>query len=603
MHQTLILGIHSGHNAGAALVSGGRVLAAISEERMRGCKNVCGYPERAIERCLEIAGVAAQDINHVALASHHTFCNEVDDYIAWKQGKGPSPFPRPAGKRTIAQLGPLARPVWALARRAHNLRLEAEAKVPNSVGPWEYTDYHPPSLRIDRVQRHLGLDAQSIHFVAHHRCHATYAGLAAPWRDRPVLTLVADQVGDFVNASVWRSVPGGPPEIVSRSYTLNSLGRIYSTVTGLLGMRPFEDEHKVMGLAPYAAFDRTAPYLPAFARLIGLRGSTFIEPRSAAPCWKTLPNLLNGVRFDIAAGAVQLFLEQWLCRWVKAAVGETGISSVAMSGGVALNVKANRVIGTLTGVRELFVPPASGDESLAIGAAQALALEIGNLPDTFEPLGSPFLGDEFDRAEVLSACRDRQPSSDVRLLELDDHAGYVAAHLDRGSTVARFVGRMEFGPRALGNRSILADASDLSIVRRINQTIKRRDFWMPFAPAVLAERADDYFENPKGHSDSAMTVAFQSTPHGREDIPAALHPADGTLRPQVVTTDNPGLHAVLERFEAMNGRGAVLNTSFNLHRNPIVRTPQEAVRTFFECDLDVLAFEHFALERKQRRHD
>jgi len=596
MSEPLVLGIHSGHNAGAALIHGGRVLAAVSEERLTGFKNVPGYPEQAIDLCLQLGGAVASDLEFIALASHHTFTHEVDDYIGWKRGERPSPFPRPQGRRRLAPLGALGRLLWRLERRWGNHGLPATAQIPAAVGPWEYTAYDPFERRIERVVRHLGIDPSGIKPIDHHRCHATYAYLASPWRDK-ALVMIADQVGDYANASVWRSGDAGELVALHRSYTLNSLGRIYSAVTALLGMRALEDEHKVMGLAGHASFESAVRYLPAFERLVRVDGIGFAEPASPEPCWETLPELLRGARFDDVAGAVQLFLEKRMSEWVKAATRQTGLDALVLSGGLALNVKANRVLGLLSPVRALHVPPAGGDESLAIGAAQAVTLDAGIRPELIPPLGLPYLGDSFSESRVRQACETLRTDARFRLVETGDRAGQVAQRLAAGALVARFAGRMEFGPRALGNRSILADAHDPAVVARLNRRVKHRDFWMPFAPAILAECADGYFENPKRHDASTMTIAFRATERAKREIPAALHPADGTLRAQVVDERNPGLQQILRRFEALTGRGALLNTSFNRHREPIVHTPEDAVSTFVRCDLDLLDFDFFLVER------
>jgi carbamoyltransferase len=572
------------------------VLAALSEERMVGFKNVPGYPQRSIDRCLELGGVTARDLDVVALASFHTFTNETEDYVAWKRGDGPSPFPRPLGRRRLAPLGAPGRALWSAARWWRNRGEPSGARIPAHVGPWEYTDFHPISRRIERVVRHLDIDQVRVKIVDHHRCHASYAFLASPWRAR-ALVMVADQVGDYVNASVWRTADSGELIALERNYTLNSLGRIYSTVTGLLGMRPLEDEHKVMGLAAHASFESASRYLPVFENLVRVKGIGFVEPVPPIPCWTTLPERLRGARFDAVAGAVQLFLEKRMGDWVMAATRQTGLDLVALSGGIALNVKANRVIGLLTSVKTLHVPPAGGDECLAIGAAQAATLDAGVRPESIPPLGMPYLGDVFSETSARRACEALRGDERFRIIENEDRAGHVARRLAEGWLVARFAGRMEFGPRALGNRSILADAFDPSVTSRLNRQVKHRDFWMPFAPVILAERADCYFENPKGHDASTMTIAFRATERAKRDIPAALHPADGTLRPQVVDDRNASLQQILRRFEALTGRGALLNTSFNRHREPIVHTPEDAVRTFVRCDLDILDFDYFLVER------
>jgi len=602
MQRPLVLGVHSGHNAGAALVCGGRIVAAISEERLIRSKNASCYPRRSIDLCLKLGGVEAGDLDAVALASFHTFSVEADDYAAWTRGERTSPFPRPVGRRRLAPLGAAGRLLWELARRWGNRGRRSEARIPDGVGPWEYTDYHRLEDRVARVVEHLGVDATRVVPVDHHRCHAAYALFASPWREG-VVALIADQVGDFCNASVWRTGDRGEPVLLSRSYALNSLGRIYSAVTGLLGMRALEDEHKVMGLAPHAAFEHAARYLPVFERLLRVQGMGFSEPLPPQPCWVTLPQALRGARFDHIAGAVQLFLERRMCEWVTAVTRHTGLDTVVLSGGIALNVKTNRVVGQQDGVRQLYVAPASGDESLAIGAAQAVGVDLDVDPRAVEPLGVPYLGDDHDETDKRRACEALRGDSRYRMVDGEDTSAWVATRLAAGAIVGRFCGRMELGPRALGNRSILADASDPRTAARLNRNVKHRDFWMPFAPAVLRERADDYFANPKNLDACAMTLAFRGTPRAERDIPAALHQADLTLRPQVVDDRNPGLQRIMRRYEALTGRGALLNTSFNRHREPIVHSPQDAVRTFVDCDLDVLDFGEFALERKAEGSD
>jgi carbamoyltransferase len=583
MQPPLVLGIHSGHNAGAALISGGRILSAVSEERLSRQKNITCYPARAIELCLRMGSVQASDLDAVALASRHTFGGT---------GGGLSHI----GVRRLAPLGVSGRALWQARRWAENLRREPEERIPAWVGPWEFTGYDSVASRVRAVVEHLGVAPARVASVDHHRCHATYAMLASPWRTG-CLGLVADQVGDYTNASVWTAGDDGRVQRIARCYTLNSLGRIYSVVTALLGMRALEDEHKVMGLAPHATFDHAARHVPLFEPLLRVTGLGFSEPRSAQPCWIALERGLRGARFDHVAGALQMFLEKRMCEWVTAATRHTGLARVVLSGGLALNVKANRVIAQLPGVDQFYVAPGGGDESLAIGAARAISLDLGQDPLAVEALGMPYLGDEFDQASCRLACAALAGDSRFRMVETEDHAGWLASRLARGALVARFDGRMEFGPRALGNRSILADASDRRVADRLNRRVKQRDFWMPFAPAILRERADDYFANPKGIDASVMTVAFRGSTLARREIPAGLHEADGSLRPQVVDERSPGLRDILLRYEALTGRGAMLNTSFNRHREPIVHSPEDAIRTFVDCGLDALDFGCFALER------
>ncbi|HUU57040.1 MAG TPA: carbamoyltransferase C-terminal domain-containing protein, partial [bacterium] len=271
------------------------------------------------------------------------------------------------------------------------------------------------------------------------------------------------------------------------------------------------------------------------------------------------------------------------------------------SGGVFMNVKANKVIYDLPEVEELFVMPSCGDDSNAIGTCYAVYDEErrrAGLPTDIAPLGPIYFGREFSDVDCERALVAVRRADDADVSEPEDIEWELGRLVASGKVAARYAGRMEFGARALGNRSIIADPRDMAVIPKINEMIKSRDFWMPFAPSVLAERSEEYAVKPKPMSAPYMIMAFDSTDK-RDDFRAATHPYDKSTRPQEVFEDwNPGYYRVLKSFEEATGRGIVLNTSFNLHGYPIVYRPEEAVEVFLRSSLDALALGPYLIQRK-----
>ena len=253
-------------------------------------------------------------------------------------------------------------------------------------------------------------------------------------------------------------------------------------------------------------------------------------------------------------------------------------------------------------VRDLFVFPSCGDESNAIGAAylgyQQLCAARG-IPPSLHSLGATYLGPDLEPGEVEDALRKREIASMYRITKPDDIEKRIAELLVADGIVARCAGRMEFGARALGNRSILAHPARPRVATRINQTIKRRDFWIPFAPSILRERADDYLVNPKGLESPYMMLAFATQARRRDEIVAAVHPQDGTTRAHIVNAGwNPSYHRIIAEFERRTGIGAVLNTSLNVHDEPIVCSAVDALDTFERSELPHLALGPWLISKK-----
>lgn len=356
-----------------------------------------------------------------------------------------------------------------------------------------------------------------------------------------------------------------------------------------------------MGLAPYSNEYEMKKSYPIFKEMLKVENHNVVKNIQFKDIYFYLRDKLQGHRFDGIAAAVQKVTEELLCEWVDKAIKEFGIDSIAFGGGVAQNIKAFLAVAGLDSVKNLYVPPAAGDTSNSLGACYAFMYDHcrkNNLSfDIIKPLDTLYLGPEYSNAEIEKEIEKSGIFGKYKIKRNVTNE-YVARKLADGYVVARMRGRMEFGLRALGNRSILADPRNEKIVRKINSQIKYRDFWMPFTPTILDKYADIYLINPKNLKSPFMTLAFETKEQARKDIPAALHPADFTARPQILEKEaNPSYYDLISEFEKITGVGALLNTSFNLHGDPIVRGPEQAIYTFENSELDMLLMNDILISR------
>jgi len=538
----VVLGINAySHDAGAALFIDGKLVFAAEEERYDRVKHSAAFPHGAIVAACHHAGIHSSDIERVA------FCWRRDMAIAQKALYVLKGFPG-----TLPFL------------------LERPEGLPGRVG------YLQAIRALPRDVRAAGIDAP-ITYVAHHRAHAAQAYRFGS--EERLDIFVADGMGEWETTTHWEVVKG---MLVQRSadHYPNSLGKVYAAVTQHLGFRPESGEGKTMGLAPFGtdALEMQMQDVCGDVRNFGFsRGSTTMAgPRFEAifgpPREPDAP--ITQHHKDIAY-AVQAALE--LAIHTMVAFGQRK-PNLALAGGIFLNCALN---GSLLHERiyeSIYVFPAAGDAGAAAGAA-AEVLEL-------EPqgIGHAYWGDGFDGAAIDRSLRER-PFEVV-----EDPARVAAEALAAGQLVGWFSGRMEFGPRALGARSILADARIPDIQARINRTVKFREDFRPFAPAVLRERADDWFE---GAVDSPfMLFTFPVRPERRAAIPGVVH-VDGSARVQTVgrSDGHPAYRRLIECFDELTGTPIVLNTSFNVRGEPIVRTPDEALDIFDRAALDLLVLE------------
>jgi len=561
-----ILGIHDGHNCGAALCKDGQIVAAVCEERLTRKKNEVGFPLRAIQDVIQIAGITYGDIDACVFASIFMHAPEhLRDIRSW----------------------------YAVGSREQQ---EAESR------PAEYDEAILKSRQAARTQQAmklLGASEDKISFVEHHDAHLAAAYHTSPYGHSPALGITCDGAGDGVSATVSLCI-GNEYERIATTDRHASLGKIYSRMTFLMGMMPWQDEYKLMGLAPYANQGMARFFSTPLFELLELDGMKFRKAGDLSTnyCYEYLEDSFRRVRFDVRAGAVQYFTENMLADLVRNAIEITGVGNVVCGGGVFMNVKANGAIAKLSSVKSLYVMPSAADESLAIGACLYKWYEdypftpgqTSSFRDLY--LGNEFSSDEIER-EISTALAH---VSGVTVCELECIESEVIDLLHKGKIVARHKGRMEWGARALGNRSILALANDYGVVGVLNKAIKNRDFWMPFAPSMTPIAATRYIEDQKDLRPYYMTYAFDVKENRAHEIAAAIHPHDLTTRPQIVTES--GNQDYYEVVKACGG--VLLNTSFNLHGYPIVYTPYDAIKVFLDSGLEYLALGNFMLKKGAR---
>lgn len=574
-----IFSFHDGHDASAALIRDGRVLAAVQEERLNNIKHYAGTPVLSMSEVFRIAQIHPSEVDLIAIVN-------LVRVTPQSSKKTPS--------ENLTKESKLNHRIWQA--------MHLVGYIPFVAGH-KYANFYVKSLhklremrQIRKILEKLDLFDKEIVFVEHHLAHASVAYRSAPWNyDENTLVFTADGAGDGLSSTVSICRNGEIERIASSTY-FDSLGNaFYGMITAHLGLRPWHDEYKTMGLAPYGKPQRL---IDKMRRIIILNPDKPLEfKNNISPFIESkLRIMLCGRRFDDIAAAAQMHLEELLVSWIKKAIEITDVHKIACSGGVFLNVKANKKIAEIPEVEQAFFYPDSGDSGTTVGAAlQAYfdyckreGIKAKKVAITDIYYGPSYLNEQIEQVLKKTGWISNAEYND----EIDSLVGeYVA----EGKIIARFKGSMEWGPRGLGNRSILADPRDLKVIGKINFAIKHRDFWMPFAPSIIEKGMDEYFLNPM--PSPYMIRAFDTT-EKRDQISAAIHPADKTCRPQTVNDSwNIDYRKVIEVFQERTGVGGVLNTSLNLHGFPIVCTPLQALKTFEKSKLDGLALGNYFLTK------
>lgn len=588
-----ILGINQSHNATAALLKDGKIIAAASEERFTRIKNQWGFPKKAIKFCLKDANIKPRQLNAVYVGYNNP--------TVILQNKE-------SGKGLISDI--LTKQIYLLYGLIEKI-IQKYAWF-NSVYKISYFLIAKLIIRtrlrteqINYISSKLEVNSGKIHTMDHHKAHGYAAYYSSPLSksspEKECLVITMDSAGDDVCSRIFVVKNSNWKEISSTSNDA-SLGALFSEVTGYLGMKSIEDEYKVMGLAPYCHPGSAEKVADIFRQLIRVEGLTVKSALPTLSFRSFIEKHLKHVRFDFIAGGIQKICEEILLDITLNAVKKTGTANIVFGGGCFMNIKSNMLINENNIIEKNFFMPSAGDESTAIGAAffgYQRYCQQNNIKFTTQPLRDLYLGPEFSKQEIqlaISYFKKKRPG--IKFKKMKNPAKNIAKLLADNFIVARFCKRMEFGARALGNRSILANPTSPKTIKIINEQIKGRDFWMPFAPVILKERSGDYLISNKEVNSPFMMLGFQTTERAQTELLAALHPYDMTARPQVLEQNqNPGFYEIIKEFEKLTMIGGLLNTSFNLHGEPIVCTPQDALNTFLNSGLKYLQIEDYLLEK------
>jgi carbamoyltransferase len=541
------------HESAACLLQDGKLVFACAEERLSGIKQDNSFPVRAIQRALDFVAIKPADLDHVA--------------IGWSK-------PGVTARHDVKLM---------LTRRWPISRMRVERTLLKSLADWRHQggtlDY----------ARAFGRP-NSFHFVDHHLAHALSTFSLSGFEESAVL--VIDGRGATEATTLWHAEHGRIKLLEQYDYP-NSLGAFYAGITGMLGFKPLSDEWKVMGLASYGnpTFD-LSPLIQVtdeHYRIHGRRffGRTDYDRSGLEPIVGPRRNGEDiGQRHMDLARSTQDACERAMLALLRRITRLTGSRRLCLAGGVALNCKANGELLRSGLIDEIYVQPAAGDDGACIGAAFGVYPKLGQeIPS--HPLGHSYLGTDYPNETIERVLQVYK----LNYRRIVDPAKVAAHLLSKNYLVGWYQGRMEFGPRALGNRSILADPRFVENRDRVNEAVKFRENWRPFAPSVMEERASTYFHDFR--SSPYMILSFWATDEAKRRIPAVVH-VDGSCRVQSVTREsNPRYYALLAEFERRTGEGVVMNTSFNLKGNAIVESPKDAVQTFFTSGLDFLVIGDF----------
>jgi carbamoyltransferase len=547
------------HDSSACLVRDGGLVFAVAEERISRVKHDARFPVNAIRACLEFGGVKAQQLDEVCFG-------------------------------------------WQAAGAAfrHDLKCYATGQMPATYLNGLNSTLHFLSMwhqegGAKRFAQIFGETKARMRFVEHHLAHAISAYAYSGFADAAVV--VMDGRGAWEATSIWHGRDGRLEHVLTIPFP-DSVGYFYSEFTEYLGFQRNSDEWKVMGLAPYgkAGVDLRAfiepeaePYKVHARKLVANGVGPFAEMEQRfGP--RRVPESEIEERHKDVAYAVQDACEAAMMSVAKLAIEKTKSRNVCLAGGVALNSKANGKILASGMVEGFFVQPAASDDGVALGAALAPYMDNGGrLPN--KAMRHGYWGPAFDDAAIESALRTYK----LKYTRANDVAASAAEMLAGGKILGWFQGRMEFGPRALGSRSILADPRDPEMNAKVNNAVKFREWWRPFAPSMKKEAASEYLESA---TDSPfMIVTAQVRPEKRGVIPSVTH-VDGSARPQTVEKEiNPLYWRGIDEFEKRTGVGVIMNTSFNLRGEAIVHTPTDAIRTFFSSGMDALVIGNFVVEK------
>lgn len=582
----MIIAINSGIGSSIGVFRDGFPDICVEEERFNRVKNWMGFPEKALQYLIDQKIIIVDQVEWVALSDTNTMVHTREAFY----GNYNKYFEFAAERNKLPDN---AFKFFLKSTFLYKIYLSLFHKKKKVI-----------ENKVDYAKEYLvkkGFKSEVIVRFDHHLCHASsaYYGLAKSLNNK-YLVFTLDGGGD---QGITNTVSVGEQGKLNRLSHSNcySIGNMYSAVTYYLGFIAHEHEYKLMGLAPYVNPKYAEKYRNYFKQFLDLKNddTEFYNPIKLdhIEFFNRLLKDLKKSRFDNIAAGLQDFTEEIVTRWIVGNIKKHGISRVVCAGGVFMNVKLNKLLSTNKHIEYIDVFPSCGDESNIFGAAYYLFNE--KVERKVDLLKTYTVGTKpsFDLDSAISKFKEK-----VVVEKLDNANKFIAEKLAQNKIVARCSGPMEFGARALGNRSIMANPNNLANVNKINQSVKKRDFWMPFAPAMLWDKAHTLIKIPdslKEQGSPYMMFAFDTVEEKRDNIICGIHQADFTARAQSITKERyPDFYEIISYFDALTGVPCVLNTSFNLHGFPIVENSVQAIEVLLDSKIDLLVIDNYALMRK-----
>lgn len=576
-NKHIILGIHLGHDSGAALLLDGQIIADVSEERFNRIKHSADYPLKSIAYCLKMADATIDDVDEIALAGL-----KQDDSFENIFGHRLESAKNEQAKTNIKQKFYSTLKTFG--------RLVFDEKKNPEIG------YKTPAY----LRQYFLKKIPKITIVEHHLAHAASAFYTANDKGKMIIATI-DGIGDKFSSCIWLGENGKIKPLIKYGAE-GSIGWFYSNVTEALDWWHGDGEGKTMGLAPYGDFSKCQGKLDGLYPVFkdGLLDQPHDFPQifpykqAGTVQWHcqevfAITDLIRQFgREDISAEA-QRILEEQVLLFVLPWLEKENTDILATAGGVFLNVKLNQRLWMSGKIKKHYPYPNAGDSGLAVGAALYVATQNNLLQEKINTL--LYTGPEFDNEEIEQILKLRG----IKYRKSSDIALEMAQILANNKIVGWFQGRMESGPRALGNRSILMSPKKSENKDIINALVKFREAFRPFCPSLIEEAKEKYLVNAR--SEKYMITSFDCHPERKSELPAVVH-VDGTLRPQTVSqADNPKYHRLISEFGKITGTPVLLNSSFNVRGEPIVCTPNEAIRCFYDNGIDALALGDFIIEK------
>ncbi len=593
----IYLGINVSHGASAALMIDGEIVMAFQEERFNKIKNFIGYPKKSIEECikfvnknnLKIDKAGFSTINNIVFPFKYPIDNylNVDDYLSYYLDDF---FNKKLKIKKIKQ-------------KIKNKRKFKKIDQYLNYSKIKEKDYFSNCSIFRNLQKSF-LEKQAkglineISFIDHHTCHAHYSAFAPNIKENKSAIITLDSEGDGINQTFWIfDKKKNSLEKINESSECD-LARIYKFITLILKMKPMEHEYKVMGLAPYAKNEYlTSVYNNIFKDILKVKNCKVLHKNRPKDLFRYLYQKTREYRFDNIAGATQILVEKVSGELLTQIYKKYKIKSFSISGGVSMNIKMNKNLSMLPFLKKIYVAPTGTDESLALGACYYL----NKKNKSNKPIKNIYLGQNISSLKITDTTIIKKLADQKKyIVRKKVSHEQIAKLLKMGEIIAVARGKEEFGARALGNRSIIANPSVDGVVQKINEQIKNRDFWMPFAITILSEKHKNYIFNNKSLDCEFMTIGFDTKLNNYQKIKNGTHPYDKTVRPQILKKKfNEKYYSLINEFYKISNIPALLNTSLNLHGLPISSTIDDILYTFKNSGLRFLYLDDRILIKKR----